>query len=597
VYEETLRIQPDHVPTLNNLGCLLKELGAEAQAADLFNRSIRIDPGYVTAYLNLGNFHKDRNDFQKAHESLSKAISLDPGNQEALVCMGRLLKSEGRFDEGMAYLKQAVDASTDISNAWWHYHLALPVIYKDEAEIDRLRMRFARQMDVLIDSVALDTIGNRKRALAGIGSITNFYLQYQGRNDIDLQKHYGHFVQRVMAANFPQYAGARSMPKMSGDGKIRVGYVSSFMRSHTVGHFLRGWLENHDRSAVEVHCYYIDRPTDALTERFKQISDRFYQIPGSIETAARQISEDDLHILVYTDVGMFPPATQLAALRLAPIQCKGWGHPVTTGLPTIDYYLSSDLMETADADAHYSETLVRLPNLALAFKKPEIPQDGKNRQAFGMSANDFVFLTSQSLFKYLPQFDDIYPRIASTVGNAKFVFISNPSEGVTRRFRKRLEKAFDAHHLTMDRFCIFQPRLSPDDFLRLNRESDVLLDPLTWSGGRTTLEGISCGLPVVTCPGTFMRARHAYAMLKMMGITETIADDKESYIAIAAQLGTDPDFFERMRTAIGERRHRLYDDRSCIRELESFYIKSVKARLSGQGQDSQERSCTGSHGH
>ncbi|MBC2734786.1 MAG: tetratricopeptide repeat protein [Desulfobacteraceae bacterium] len=581
-YTETLRRKPDHIFALNNLGCLFKDLGADTQAVSILRRSIEIDPNYAAAYVNLGNVYKERNEFENAFQACQKALSLEPENEDALVSMGSLLKKEGRFDEGLEYLKQAVALSPEISNAWWYYYLALPILYETESDIAFYRKRFADGMATLISAVKLSTPEQRKRALAGIGSITNFYLQYQGQDDLELQKCYGRFVNGVMAANFPEWGVSRPMPPLKNNDKIRIGYLSSFMRAHTVGHFLMGWLENHDRMKFEVHCYHIGHATDTLTEAFEQKSDRFYHIPGNIEAVAKRILDDELHILVFTDIGMFAPATQLAGLRLAPIQCKGWGHPVSTGSPTIDYYLSSDLMETEGAAAHYSETLVRLPNLALAFNAPQIPKNGKTRQDFGISDNDFVFLTSQSLFKYLPQYDKIYPRIAAVVKNAKFVFISNPSAGITKRFRKRIEGAFNRHNLSMDRFCIFQPRLSPNDFMSLNQASNVLLDPFSWSGGKTTLEGIRCGLPVVTCPGRFMRGRHAVAMLKMMGITETIAEDAKAYIAIACRLGSDRDFYDRIRNAIAANRHRLYNDETCIRGLEAFYRRVVQAHLPGQ---------------
>ena len=576
-YEETLRRKPDHVMALNNLGCLSRDLGADEQAVAVFNRSIEIDPTYTPAYINLGNFYKDCNDFEHAYAAYQKAISLEPENQDALVCMGSLLKKEGRFQEGVDFLKRAVAACPDISRAWWYYHLALPILYETESEIDHFRERFSKGLAILTDSVTLETPGQRKRALEGIGSITNFYLQYQGRDDLELQKRYGRFVHRVMAANFPQWVVSRPMPPHEKGTRIKIGYLSSFMRSHTVGHFLMGWLENHDRMNFEVHCYHIGRLTDSLTESFKHQCDRFYHIAGNIEAVARQILDDELHILIYTDIGMFAPATQLAGLRLAPIQCKGWGHPVTTGLPTIDYYLSSDLMEAEDAATHYSETLVRLPNLALALNAPQLSENEILREEFGISDGDFVFLTSQSLFKYLPQYDDIYPRIAAMVKNARFVFISNPSSGLTARFRKRIENAFNRHNLSMDHFCVFQPRLSSNGFIRLNQASNVLLDPFSWSGGKTTFEGISCGLPVVTCPGRFMRGRHAYAMLKMMGITETIAEDAETYIAIACRLGNDSEFYDRIRNATAANRQRLLNDETCVRELEDFYRRVVSA--------------------
>jgi predicted O-linked N-acetylglucosamine transferase (SPINDLY family) len=308
-----------------------------------------------------------------------------------------------------------------------------------------------------------------------------------------------------------------------------------------------------------------------MTPRFKAHCDAFHQIGDDLERAAARILADELHILVYTDIGMNALATELAALRLAPVQCKGWGHPVTTGLPTIDFYLSSDLMEPADAREHYSETLIRLPNLALAYSPPARPRQTKSRRDFGLPEDAFVCLSPQSLFKYLPQHDDIYPRIALEVPDARFIFLAHDNPEVTKQFSERLTRAFDACRLDFSTYCRILPRQNFQDFLSLNIACDVLLDTFDWSGGKTTLEAISCDLPVVTCPGRMMRGRHAYAMLVRMGITELIAKDKRDYAGIVARLRRDSRFYAQMKTRISEHRTRLYADRSCIRALEDFY--------------------------
>ena len=72
-------------------------------------------------------------------------------------------------------------------------------------------------------------------------------------------------------------------------------------------------------------------------------------------------------------------AVNLAAQRLAPVQCSSWGHPETSGFPTIDYFLSSELMEPRNGKDHYSEELVLLPNLSVYLEPAEIPT-----QAFSM---------------------------------------------------------------------------------------------------------------------------------------------------------------------------------------------------------------------
>jgi predicted O-linked N-acetylglucosamine transferase (SPINDLY family) len=275
---------------------------------------------------------------------------------------------------------------------------------------------------------------------------------------------------------------------------------------------------------------------------------------------------------------MYAPASALAGLRLAPVQCAAWGHPVTSGLPTIDYFLSSELMEPENADEHYTEQLIRLPNLSVDYERVTLPANPKSRESFGIGQDAFVYLSSQSLFKYLPHYDGIFPAIASRVPNARFVFISNPSKYVTRDFKDRLATAFDSKGLRFETFCLVQPRLNPDDFLSLNLMSNVLLDTISWSGGQTTLEAISCGLPVVTSPTQFMRGRHAFAMLRLMELEETIASNQNEYTAIAVKLAREHAFYAQVKEKILNNRHRIFEDLSATRALETFFEDAVSLR-------------------
>jgi predicted O-linked N-acetylglucosamine transferase (SPINDLY family) len=235
-------------------------------------------------------------------------------------------------------------------------------------------------------------------------------------------------------------------------------------------------------------------------------------------------------------------------------------------------------MEPEGAQAHYTERLVRLPNLALNVSPPRLPAAPRTRPALGLPPEGVLYLSSQSLFKYLPDHDDIYPRIAREVPEARFIFIAHRQPGITRRFRARLDRAFRAFGLDAGRYCHFQPQRAYEDFLSVNLRCDILLDTLEWSGGKTTLEAIACGLPVVTLPGRFMRGRHAYAMLAMMGIRETVAADKEAYIRIAAALGSDAGAREQARRLLAERRDRLYGDTRFMRALEDFLAAEVERR-------------------
>ena len=95
---------------------------------------------------------------------------------------------------------------------------------------------------------------------------------------------------------------------------------------------------------------------------------------------------------MYPEIGMNAPTMQMAALRLAPVQCTAWGHPVTTGLPTIDYFLSSELMEAENAQDHYSEKLIRLPNIGVSYPKPYIPSLSKTRADYQLPEDAILYL-------------------------------------------------------------------------------------------------------------------------------------------------------------------------------------------------------------
>jgi protein O-GlcNAc transferase len=292
----------------------------------------------------------------------------------------------------------------------------------------------------------------------------------------------------------------------------------------------------------------------------------------------RIIRDDDLHVLIYPEIGMDPATLRLAALRLAPVQCASWGHPDTSGLPTIDYYLSSDLMENSDADDHYTERLIRLPNLSVNYKPLEISAATITRETLGLNPQSILYLCCQSLFKYLPQYDEIYPRIAHQVNGSKFLFISEQSHLITEQFRDRLERAFHRINARLDDFVTFLPRVNAEEYNAINCLSDIYLDSIGWSGCNSTFEALSCNLPVVTLKGNLMRGRHSSAILTLMGLADTIAATKDEYVDLAVKLGNDPSWRNQISQIIAAQKHRLYNDEACIRGLEDFLEKAVKEK-------------------
>jgi predicted O-linked N-acetylglucosamine transferase (SPINDLY family) len=261
----------------------------------------------------------------------------------------------------------------------------------------------------------------------------------------------------------------------------------------------------------------------------------------------------------------------LAAQRLAPVQCVSWGHPDTSGFPTLDYFLSSDLMEPTDGQDHYTEQLVRLPNLSVYYEPIVTEPVSLTRADFGLRPTSTVFWCGQSLFKYLPQFDQVFARIAKESGDCQFAFIKYPrGTQVTELFKRRLERAFAAVGLRADDYCIFLPNLDRHQFVAVIGLCDIVLDSIGWSGANTTLESLAHDLPIVTMPGPLMRGRHTMAVLKMMGVTETITETIDNYVSVAIRLARDVPWRMAVKKRIAANKHRVYRDMTCISALEEF---------------------------
>ena len=191
----------------------------------------------------------------------------------------------------------------------------------------------------------------------------------------------------------------------------------------------------------------------------------------------------------------------------------------------------------------------------------------------------FVYWCGQSLYKYLPQFDEVFARIAREVPNCQFAFIRYPKGApVTDLFHRRLDRVFAGVGLRAEDHCVILPRLDPDRFVGAIGQCDAMLDSIGWSGFNSTVEGFVHGLPIVTMAGPLMRGRHTTGVLKMMGVTDTIAASIDDYVSIALRLGRDPAWRDALRQRMAANKHRVYRDRACIAALEDFLERVARNR-------------------
>jgi hypothetical protein len=320
--------------------------------------------------------------------------------------------------------------------------------------------------------------------------------------------------------------------------------VSNHFHRHSVWDvILRGILANLDRNRFEIFLYNMSHVKDKETE-FARTHCDVWRDTGTVtgfDNWLEAMKTDRPDVIFYPEIGMNTMTLRLAARRLAPLQMAGWGHPITTGLPTIDLYFSGELLEAPDADAHYREKLVRLPGTGCCTTPIAVEPEAIPEIELELSSRPGVrFVIAQTPFKFDPADDALFADIATAVGASTFILLNDPQfSWATGQLIARLNRAFRERSLDPEQHLLVIPWLSRDKFYALLDLCDIYLDCPSFSGYTTAWQALHRGLPVVTLEGQFMRQRLAAGLLRKIGLADTIAASKAEYVAIAARLAAE----------------------------------------------------------
>ncbi len=490
---------------------------------------------------------------EQAQMRLEQALVARPDFPEARVNLATLVAMQGDAVRARAMIGGLRSTSPGLR---LRRALFLPAIAASREHIAEVRERLGRDLDELLE--AKDFVLREPEIEVGL---TPFRLAYHGEDNLPLLRKLAALIRRGYAV--PQDPPPR--PKHA--GRFRVGFVSTYFSYHSVGRVVLPLVQGLDRDRFEVFVFSIAPSQDEVSAAYRRAADCYMELPGSVAEAAQAIREVAPDALVFTDIGMHPITYFLAFWRLATLQCALPGHSDTTGIDTIDAFVSAGEFEVADAQSNYSETLWRVPGFFLSIPDPPrgqpAPPSGRSR-----------YFCPQTLFKLHPDFDEILLGILEADPEAAIVLIEDsspwPNQAIGARLKRRL--GANARRVTL------QPRLGHAEYLSQLARSPVVLDTLH-VGGSTILEALPLGVPVVTLPTRFLRGRFGYGCYRLMGVSECIAHDRDEYVEIATRLGRDPDARETIGRRLSEASERLFDARGALRGFESRLQLAIEQAL------------------
>ena len=582
-YEKAICLKPDLAHAFNNRGLMLQEIKRFEDALLSYDKAILLKSNSSEAFNNRGLVLQELKRFNEALQCFEKAISIKTDYANAVYNRGVTLIQLGQFDQAMANNRrlleiECVELDSVASKAFDAFFSldALPVSYSSEKEANTFFDQFNKKLNTLVCEEAMGKL--KSEALKSLTqkiafNMNGFYTAYFQKNAVDQLKLYSQVLTRALSIEHSSV-----FSKNRGSGKVRLGIASGLMKNHNGVNWAYNWVSNLPND-YDIFTYAFNSDSDALTVKFSQLgihrSLRFDK--KNFIDSINIMRADELDVLMLPDVGMTPSSRILSLHRIAPIQFTAWGHPITTGSENIDYFLSSDLMEPLDAQLHYTETLVRLPNLAL-YLTPPAPKEIEKLN-FGLPKFHVLYGCLQSILKYHPQYDFIYPQIAKMIPEALFVFLEGEVAYATTILKQRLEAEFSLQGIDYEKHVRILPRVSAKAYLSLIDQMDIILDSIGWTGGNTSLEAISIGKPIVTVPGEFMRGRHTHGMFRMMGLQHHVSASIEEYINRAVELGKNLHKRAFAQEEIISNKDKLYEDKIFINALDKFLKSAVAKKI------------------
>lgn len=552
------RIDPRNVAVNCALGFAHANMRMFKDAIIYYRKALAEDENNIEALCGIGGVYVSSEKYEAALKEFAKAYEIAPDNIAVCERIAHVYTRMGFFEKTGEYLTKIREKKSTLATVEIEYASMLPAIYDSREQMYHLRDELVERVDLLLTK-PLDE--NKRMTICGVP----FYLAYQGMNDKDIHEKIGNVCCRVRDVR-------KSSKTFVKRDKIKIGFVSRHLRNHTIGKLNRGIIANLSRDKFQVEVIALNRYDDSIARFIKDNSDYYHEVVGEPNHIIKVTDRMDFDILFYTDIGMDTLTYTMAMHRLAPVQCVTWGHPVTTGLPNMDYFISTQDLESPGSEDQYTEKVVRLQSSPTYYYKPVRHDIAKTRESFGFSDEDHLYLIPQSLQKMHPDFDPIIGDILDNDPNGRVAILRGVYDSWDEILKRRFEKTIP--HV-VDKIT-FVPRQSYDNFLDLVAMADVMLDPLHFGGGNTTYEAIAFGTPVVTWPSDLLRGRITYAIYKAMGVNDCIANSWEDYFALAVRLGTDSDYRNHIRQKLLSHGDIIYEDKGFISKLEDFFCEVVR---------------------
>jgi protein O-GlcNAc transferase len=549
-YRKAIAFGSKEPRTHYHLGNACKSLKRLSEAVEAYLQTLQRDPEFIPALYQLGNAYRQLFDLDSAKRCYEKVLARKPGDLTVLIALGNVLKEQDDLVGAAASYRKVLRHVAD--QPLWELWLATlcPTVFHSAVGIDQYRATLLARLE----EFANKSVAVTADIIAGQGCPPPYNLQFHGRDNRPIKEAYARiFAQRLTEPGYDRW-WLRA-------GKPRVGFVVTDGHEGVFLRYLRGVLERVDRRNFEPVVICSAGGQQRLWTQVPRDAFETFVTPSGFDQMVERIRDGRFAVLYHWEIGSDVTNYFLPFFRLAPIQCTGAGLPDTSGIPQVDYFLTSSLCEPPRAERNYSERLIVSPTL-LTWQTHTATAAGARHPDLGLGEDEHVYLCPHKIEKFHPDFDDLLGDILRRDRKGILVIPRDRHGYAARKLENRLKLGL-SHVADRIRFVPYQ---SVDGYFSLIEAADVLLDPIYYGGGLTSFDGLSRNKPIITFSGEFLRGRFTAGFYRAMGADECVAADLKDYVERGVKLGTDADWRRHVTERIRQTSDVLFESRPVIAE-------------------------------
>lgn len=535
IIDDILAVHANEPAIWSDVGGTLLTLGRFKEAEPVLKRAAEMDPKSASVQNNLANVYLFTNRLDLAAEASRRSLALNPTAAKTYITLSRTLYQQGKHDQAHFLARASLDAPT--------------------AGIEQMPSLLGI-FHALCDFDGMDRLGDifEGSARLQLDVLVALYLNLlpEVRTKADMEK-FKALVAR-WANNMEIMAEQSPLPPLtdhrpSPDGRIRLGILSSDLRSHSVTRFLLPFVQGHDRSKISLHCYTPFRAElDPYQAEYRKAADKFVYVDNlTAREIAERIRADHIDVLLELNGFTYESRVAAMAFKPAPVQMSWIGYPATCGLKAIDYVVLDQFVSPSDESSFIEQPLI-MPEAYVCFGK--FPEETIN-PTLPMDRNGYVtFGTLNNPYKYNRETIAMWAQVLRQVPNSRFLIVRPEASSMV--LCTNLVAEFAKHGIGADRLFLFDNRTVNRNHLSYYNDIDISLDTFPLTGGTTTCEAVWMGVPVVSLVGDYNHQRISYSVLMHCGLEELCAFTPEDYVARAVALAGERDKLALWRTGLRE---------------------------------------------